>query len=385
MYRLLFSLVLSTITICFSMVNGQEKSGSYTSYYENGKLKSSENYQNGRKVGICKYYYDNGKLQYEEIYNQYGLADGTFKSYYKNGQLESTYLYKNNKKEGPYKEYYENGALRDEGRYESGERIHYSTQKANEENYNYTNNTSNRITNNASNNRAVEKVHNPDEEMPHFPDGDRGLMNFISRNLKYPTISAENGIQGRVVLSFIVEADGSITNLKVIRSLDSYCDKEAMRIISKMPNWIAGKQNGKNVPIEYTLPVIFRLQGVDTPFIANDDIKTTTTKNVSKPISDIGYYIFGTTKELQEAGIIINGNISPSLNKAVTEGLFIKVDIRKKTEIPLYSKNVKVLSKHQSGSYSLEKDNTGMRVVKISNPDSFWGSSQFLVIEVNHF
>jgi len=99
------------------------------------------------------------------------------------------------------------------------------------------------------------------EQMPEFPGGAAGLMQFLSNNIKYPAIAEENGIQGRVVCTFVVECDGSITDIKVSRPLDPSLDKEAVRVLSKMPKWIPGKQKGKPVRVKYSVPVTFRLAG----------------------------------------------------------------------------------------------------------------------------
>jgi protein TonB len=106
----------------------------------------------------------------------------------------------------------------------------------------------------------VEKPFITVEQMPQFPGGDAELMKFIGSNLKYPTIAAENGIEGRVVIRFVVTKEGSVSDVQVVRSLDPSCDKEAVRVVKTMPKWVPGKQNGRNVPVYYTLPVLFRLQ-----------------------------------------------------------------------------------------------------------------------------
>lgn len=98
------------------------------------------------------------------------------------------------------------------------------------------------------------------EQMPQFPGGDAELMKFISSNLKYPTISIENRIEGRVIIRFVIGKDGRVSDIEVIRTLDPACDKEAMRVVKMMPKWVAGMQNGRNVPVYYTLPVLFKLQ-----------------------------------------------------------------------------------------------------------------------------
>lgn len=99
------------------------------------------------------------------------------------------------------------------------------------------------------------------EQMPEFPNGGMaGLMQYLSKNIKYPTIAQENGTQGRVTVQFVVNRDGSIVDAKVLRSVDPYLDKEAIRVISSMPKWKPGMQRGKAVRVKYTVPVMFRLQ-----------------------------------------------------------------------------------------------------------------------------
>lgn len=98
------------------------------------------------------------------------------------------------------------------------------------------------------------------EQMPQFPGGDAELMRFIGSNLKYPTIAAENGIGGRVVIRFVVGKDGRVSDIQVVRPLDPSCDKEAIRVVKSMLNWIPGMQNGRNVPVYYTLPILFKIQ-----------------------------------------------------------------------------------------------------------------------------
>jgi protein TonB len=108
--------------------------------------------------------------------------------------------------------------------------------------------------------KEEEKPYQVVEQMPTFPGGTEELMKFISNNMKYPTISQENGIQGRVICRFVVSKDGTVQDIQIIRSLDPYCDKEAMRVLKLLPRFIPGKQNGRNVPVYFTLPVVFRLQ-----------------------------------------------------------------------------------------------------------------------------
>ena len=98
------------------------------------------------------------------------------------------------------------------------------------------------------------------EQMPMFPGGDAALMGYLRDNMHYPTVAAENGVQGRVVVGFVVERDGSITDVNVLRSVDPSLDREAMRVVKGMPKWTPGKQNGSAVRVKYQVPVTFRLQ-----------------------------------------------------------------------------------------------------------------------------
>lgn len=98
------------------------------------------------------------------------------------------------------------------------------------------------------------------ESMPSFPGGDAALFKYLSDNIKYPVIAQESGIQGRVICQFVVNRDGSIVDIEVVRSVDKSLDAEAVRVIKSMPKWTPGKQRGKTVRVKYTLPVNFRLQ-----------------------------------------------------------------------------------------------------------------------------
>jgi len=107
---------------------------------------------------------------------------------------------------------------------------------------------------------AKEEVFTHVEQMPQFPGGDREMMDFLNKNIKYPVIAQEQGIQGTVVLRFVVGKTGEVSDVTVLRSLDPSCDKEAMRVVKSMPKFVPGKQNGNPVMVYYTLPVRFKLQ-----------------------------------------------------------------------------------------------------------------------------
>ena len=103
------------------------------------------------------------------------------------------------------------------------------------------------------------KVYDVVEEMPQYPGGPSALFEYLSQNIKYPSVAEENGVQGRVLVTFVVERDGTITDVRVVKSVDPSLDKEAQRVVNSMPRWIPGKQNGSPVRVKYTVPVTFKL------------------------------------------------------------------------------------------------------------------------------
>ena len=110
--------------------------------------------------------------------------------------------------------------------------------------------------------KKEEQVFTAVEQMPQFPGGEAELMKYISNNIKYPTMAMENNIQGRVVVQFVVTKTGKIGEVKVVRSKDPDLDKEAVRVVKSLPNFIPGKMNGQAVNVWYTLPITFKLQGI---------------------------------------------------------------------------------------------------------------------------
>lgn len=98
------------------------------------------------------------------------------------------------------------------------------------------------------------------EDMPEFPGGELALRKWIGNNIKYPVIAAENGIQGKVYVTFVVDKDGSISNARIARGVDPSLDQEALRVVNNLPKWKPGKQRGKPVRVSYTVPINFQLQ-----------------------------------------------------------------------------------------------------------------------------
>ena len=105
-----------------------------------------------------------------------------------------------------------------------------------------------------------EKVYEVVEEMPSFPGGQGAMFEFIANNIQYPIVAEENGVQGRVLVSFVIKKDGSLSNVRVVKSVDPALDKEAVRLIKSMPKWSPGIEKGQFVNVKFTVPVTFRLQ-----------------------------------------------------------------------------------------------------------------------------
>ena len=110
---------------------------------------------------------------------------------------------------------------------------------------------------------VVEEIFRAVEQMPMFPGGDAALMKYLSSHIQYPTMAMENNIQGRVIVQFVVTKTGKIGEVKVVRSVDPDLDAEAVRVCKSLPDFIPGKMNGQAVNVWYTLPVTFKLQGVN--------------------------------------------------------------------------------------------------------------------------
>lgn len=108
--------------------------------------------------------------------------------------------------------------------------------------------------------KPQEKPFTTVEQMPTFPGGEAEMQRYIANNLKYPISAQENSIQGRVTIRFVVTASGEISDVKVLKGIDPACDREAVRVVKSMPKWIPGKQNGRNVAVYFTLPIVFKLQ-----------------------------------------------------------------------------------------------------------------------------
>lgn len=196
----------------YKSLNPEIKEGLFTYYYENGNKSSQGNYFANTKNGLNTLYYNSGSIWLQENYLN-GLLDGDLYGYYENGKIKR-------------KEKYNNGEFI-EGK--------CFTVYGSDTNY------------------------FPFETMPQFIGGDKALMEYLGQHINYPPKARDKGIEGKVILDFIISTDGHIKDIKIIRYSHALLDEEALRVVRAMPIWKPGFQDGKAVEVKYTLPISFRL------------------------------------------------------------------------------------------------------------------------------
>ncbi len=173
-----------------------------------------------------------------------------------------------------------------------------------------------------------EKLFDVCEQMPQFPGGDAALFEYLADNIEYPAECEANGTQGRVLLTFIVETDGSITNVNVVKSVHPLLDDEAVGVIKSMPKWIPGKQNGKAVRVKYTVPVSFRSMSKKTRKQKSKDVSVNKGKGVSHTASGAmsiqNYHMVNENgwNVLYQVDLLYPGNCSPELQRCLSRMVF---------------------------------------------------------------
>ena len=195
---------------------------------------------------IVREYYLSGKLksechlaaeQNEKLKNKKDVWEGTFRMWYESGQLKRDIDYHKNKIDGHLTTYWENGKVK---RHELFQEDKSVEGKCYDEN-------------------GQETTYYPFHKMPEFPGGEKVLMLLISRNLKYPVDAQEAGIQGKVIVHFVIDEAGKVTNISIIQSLFPSMDNEAQRVVYNLPQWTPGETEGEKTPTGYTLPIGFHM------------------------------------------------------------------------------------------------------------------------------
>ena len=170
---------------------------------------------------------------------------------------------------------------------------------------------------------SEDKVFDVVEQMPQFSGGIEALLKYLAENVRYPKEAEEKSLQGRVIATFVVEKDGSISRAKVVKSVDPLLDEEALRVVNSMPNWTPGRQNGEPVAVKYTIPISFKLQGT-----SNQEAKA------SENIESFSIEIDGvkTNKSMAEVAKELNSDDIQSMNidKSDPKNPVMKITTKKK-------------------------------------------------------
>lgn len=186
------------------------------------------------------------------------------KAYYKGGQIKLDRKYSNYKDgefDGKYLDYYESGQVRKD--------IDYKDGKLNGKRITYWNKGNPKRIDVYENNKLIdgkcfdlngkEVIYYEYEKMPHFPGGNNGLIKYIKKQIKYPEMSKDNGLSGTVYVSFIIEKDGKVSSVKILRGVNNELDEEAMRVVRKLPKWEPGIQDDEAVRVSYNLPIKYNI------------------------------------------------------------------------------------------------------------------------------
>ncbi len=215
------------------------KDGKFDYFYDNGKLDRYGNYKNNKRTGEWSYFHKNGEDAGHKLYDNLGSKTGDWISYYKNGTTYYEGAYLNDKKNGIWKWYYKVGRPSSIEEYVEGElkKVQFYTIGG-----------------------TKQKGKAEIESKPKFKGGIDKLIKYLSKTIKYPIEAQSLGVEGRVRVKFVVDTDGSITNVSIVESLGYGCDIEAARVVENMPNWEPGKQHNLPIKVYYTLPIKFSLE-----------------------------------------------------------------------------------------------------------------------------
>ena len=225
------------------------KVGTHLTYYSSGKLKIKRIYKK-EKISLKEAYYESSKIKSTATYNDFGWKSNV-KSFYESGKLETDVSYEYSFEDKDTRtiiaiSYYENGQLKQRDEYiqdkKGGTRNHQliSGVQYDEE--------------------GNQIPHIPFMTVPKFPGGNKLLYMFIKANLKYPKTAKKEKIQGKILVGFVVNKNGKVEKIRVLKSEDHDLEKEALRVVNLMPDWTPGTYNGKKVSVPFALPINFKFR-----------------------------------------------------------------------------------------------------------------------------
>lgn len=213
-------------------------------YYKSGIVMLTGNYSD-KKCNIrngCFINYSEEGIKISENYYKKGKRTGQWRYWNREGILTESMYYNNDVLDGTFLTFNANGKVASEAVYANGIRKTFKTNPYPAE---------------------PEKANTPaqkfDEHMAEYEGGEDSLMAFLSSNIVYPNDAKKKNIQGRVILQFIIDVQGEVKDVTIVKSVETSLDQEALRVVKLMPPWKPGKIDGKNVPIRYTLPIVFKL------------------------------------------------------------------------------------------------------------------------------
>ena len=240
--KIILTILISILTL---VVFSQD-----TTYYDRDRnevssLKSSYYYEvadydeNDTNKVVETAYFKSGQIKHIKRYNLYSKKKqhGKRKEWHENGQLRMDIDYQDGKFHGELLTYWENGQLKRRDVYEMSDLIEGSVWDS----------------------EGKEVEYYDFMILPKFPDGQNGLVQYLRTNLKYPKKPKRKGITGRVLIGFVVERDGSVSNVYVVESVEKKLDKEAVKVVKRMPKWAPGMQDGVNIRVHYVLPIRFSM------------------------------------------------------------------------------------------------------------------------------
>jgi periplasmic protein TonB len=239
--------ILNLLFLCLSIIlNGQDtiyfdRNWNEVNFTQNAyRYKVLEICQDDNERTIEKVFFQTGQPISEKHYKPYvdRVYDGKRIEWYQNGQLHMDIDYKEGVLHGDLITFWENGQPKRKDRYINGELIEGQV----------------------LNSDGQETIHYNFKIYPEFPGGVDRLLQFLSANLRYPKKERKRNIEGRVLVNFVVERDGTITNVRIIESVSKGLDREAIRVVKRLPNFEPGMEDGLKVRFQYNLPVMFRLK-----------------------------------------------------------------------------------------------------------------------------
>lgn len=235
--------VSSKVDASFYRISVKEKKGfTVSDYYVNGTLQMTgffKSFDPDMKTGPFKYYNKNGSLEMEGVYKS-DKKDGEWKDYDSTGILFSVTNYESGKRNGKMIYYYSNGVVKRDESYKEGEFLDGKCF--------------------SSTGEEIEFF--PYEEDPKYIGGMSAFSNFLGTSIVYPEKAEKEGIQGRVLIGFVIDKNGEVIEEKVLKSVHPLLDQEALRVVKNMPNWIPGKIDGNPIKTRYQVPINFKLDNV---------------------------------------------------------------------------------------------------------------------------